>query len=214
MRRVIDGLVAAAALLAAVIPLACAAVVIKLSSPGPVLYRQIRIGRSGRPFTLFKLRTMTVGSTGPQVTTATDARVTTVGRILRKLKIDEIPQFWNVLRGDMSLIGARPEVPRFVDRYSAAERRVLEERPGLASLAQLRYSHEAALLRDHPDPDDAYARYLMPAKIAADLQYQQTRTAWSDLRLIVDLVLMVVGLQRRVDTAFRLPTAPPVDPSR
>lgn len=214
MRRLIDVVIAVVALIAAAIPLACAAVAIKLSGRGPILYRQTRIGRGGVPFTLFKLRTMPVGSSGPQVTAAADTRVNAVGRVLRQLKVDELPQFLNVLRGEMSLIGSRPEVPRFVARYSAAERQVLEARPGLASLAQLRFSNEAALLRGHPDPEDAYARYLMPAKIAADLQYQRVRTFWSDVRLMVDLMLMVLGRQRHVDRSFRLPTSQPGDPAR
>ena len=214
MRRLIDVMIAAVALIAAAIPLACAAVAIKLSSHGPILFRQTRIGRGGQPFTLFKLRTMPVGSDGPQVTAAADIRVNAVGRVLRQLKVDELPQFWNVLRGEMSLIGARPEVPRFVARYTVSERQVLAARPGLASLAQLRYSHEAALLREHPDPEEAYAQCLMPAKIATDLHYQQVRTFWSDLRLVLDLGLMVLGRQRHVDRSFRLPTSQPGDPSQ
>jgi lipopolysaccharide/colanic/teichoic acid biosynthesis glycosyltransferase len=190
-------------------------VAVKLALGGPVIYRQVRVGRHGRPFCLYKLRTMSDSPGGPQVTRVGDVRIGRLGRLLRRLKLDEVPQLWNVLRGDMSVIGPRPEVPRFVARYTDTERAILAVRPGLASLAQLVYPHEAALLSGHGDPEEAYVRYLMPLKIQVDLQYERARTIWSDLRLIAELSLLVTGKSFRVDRVLRIPmsTLGPESPS-
>jgi len=216
MRRAVDGTVAAAGLALAAVPLAISMAAIRATSRGPVLYRQTRIGRKGRPFCLYKLRTMriTTSASGPQVTTAADGRISRVGRVLRQAKLDELPQLWNVLCGDMGIIGPRPEVPRFVARYTDAERAILEAQPGLASLAQLVYPHEGDLLRDQVDPEEAYVRYLLPAKLAVDLEYERTRTWRSDARLIVEMILMIVGLRLRVDRAIRVPSVDPAPNER
>jgi lipopolysaccharide/colanic/teichoic acid biosynthesis glycosyltransferase len=206
-RRVVDCTVAAAGLAVAAVPLAISVAAIRATSRGPALYRQTRVGRGGRPFCLYKLRTMAESASGPQVTTAVDKRISRVGRVLRQVKIDELPQLWNVLAGDMSLIGPRPEVPRFVARYTDEQRAILDAQPGLASLAQLVYPHEADLLRDQIDPEEAYVRYLLPAKLAVDIDYERTRTWRSDARLIAEMILMIVGLRLRVDRALRVPSA-------
>ena len=189
------------------VPLAIVAAMVTLSSPGPVFYCQWRVGRGGRLFCLYKFRTMHDRATGSQVTVATDPRITTVGAWLRRLKIDELPQLWNVLCGDMSLIGPRPEVERFVQHYGATERRILEFTPGLASRAQLVYPHESTLLRQVDDPEAAYVRLLMPLKIAVDLEYESVRTFWSDVGLIAELLLLVAGKSYRVDSDLRMDTA-------
>src|SRR4051812_26245679 len=123
--RLFDRALAAGALLVLSVPLAVVAALIKATSAGPAIYRQERIGRDGRPFNLYKLRTMRCDVAGASVTIATDSRVTPLGRILRRLKIDELPQLWNIVKGDMAVIGPRPEVRRFVQRYSVEERRIL-----------------------------------------------------------------------------------------
>jgi lipopolysaccharide/colanic/teichoic acid biosynthesis glycosyltransferase len=195
-RRVVDVTVSATALVLLAVPLAIISLLVKLSSPGPLLFRQRRVGQHGRPFWLYKLRSMRAGGAGPQVTRADDPRVTRVGAWLRRWKIDELPQFWNVLRGDMSLLGPRPEVETFVRRYSADQRQILEVTPGIAGMAQLVFAHEAELLRGQDDPEGVYLQLLLPRKIAIDLAYEQRRTLQSDLRLLLDLLLMILGLRR------------------
>jgi lipopolysaccharide/colanic/teichoic acid biosynthesis glycosyltransferase len=199
IRRMLDLVLSAGALAALSVPLALAALAIKLSSRGPVLYRQQRIGRGGRPFVLYKLRTMRDGAGGGQVTVAQDARVTGVGRLLRRLKLDEVPQLFNVLAGQMSIIGPRPEVARFVRHYSADERRILEYTPGLASRAQLVYPHESLWLSVSDAPEQIYVTQLMPKKIAVDLAYEARRTIWTDLALMGEILLLVAGKSYRVD---------------
>jgi lipopolysaccharide/colanic/teichoic acid biosynthesis glycosyltransferase len=205
-RRLFDLAVSATALATLCIPFALVAAVIALSSKGPVIYRQQRIGRFGRPFCLYKFRTMHVGSTGSQVTVTGDPRVYPVGAWLRRWKIDELPQFWNIFRGDMSVVGPRPEVERFVRRYSAEQRRVLEQKPGLGSLSQLVYPHEPELLEAATDPEAMYVSQLMPRKLAVDLQYEATRTFWSDLRLLAEIVLLVIGKSYRIDHSLNVGT--------
>ncbi|HXH25797.1 MAG TPA: sugar transferase [Vicinamibacterales bacterium] len=197
-RRLFDVTAAASGLVLAALPLALAALAVRLAIGRPVIYRQVRVGRFGAPFLLYKLRTMS-GAGGPLVTTDGDARVGRIGRILRRSKLDEVPQLWNVLKGEMSIIGPRPEVPRFVAHYTRAERAILDVTPGLASLAQLVYPHEAALLRDRADPEDAYVRELMPLKIQVDLDYERRRTVWSDCRLLLEVALLVLGKSFRID---------------
>jgi lipopolysaccharide/colanic/teichoic acid biosynthesis glycosyltransferase len=204
-RRILEGTIAAAGLLIAALPLALAMLAIKLTSRGPMLYRQTRVGRDGRLFLVYKLRTMSVSTGGPEVTAIADARITPVGRFLRKFKIDELPQLWNIIRGEMRLIGPRPEVPRFVQHYSDAEREILRATPGLASVSALVYAGEAEALQNHSDPDAAYIRHIMPLKIAADRAYECTRTVWSDIRLMTELALMIVGRNTREDPQFHIP---------
>jgi lipopolysaccharide/colanic/teichoic acid biosynthesis glycosyltransferase len=198
IRRWFDIAAASAALALVGVPLALAAIAVKTTSRGPAFFVQERIGRFGRPFRLYKLRTMHAANTGALVTVSTDCRVTPVGRVLRRFKIDELPQLWNVLKGDMALIGPRPEVARFVTRYTPEQRQILETKPGLASRAQLVYPHEADLLAHAPDPDEAYATELMPKKIAVDLAYERSRNFATDLALIVDVALLIAGVRRFV----------------
>jgi lipopolysaccharide/colanic/teichoic acid biosynthesis glycosyltransferase len=204
-KRWCDIAVAGTALLLAAPVVALAAAAIRLSSRGPVLYVQERIGRGGRPFRLYKLRTMIRAASGAQVTAANDARVTGIGRLLRRTKIDELPQLWNVLRGDMTLIGPRPEVERYVRQYNPEQRRILAYVPGLASLAQLMYPQEPELLRTAADPETFYVRQLMPRKVAVDLAYERERTVWTDLRLIADILLLVAGRHSRIDRSLMTP---------
>jgi lipopolysaccharide/colanic/teichoic acid biosynthesis glycosyltransferase/glycosyltransferase involved in cell wall biosynthesis len=210
VRRAFDCVLGSIGLLLAGLPLGVAALAIRLTDGAPVLYRQTRVGRGGRPFCLYKLRTMRISSGGSQVTAGGDARITPVGHVIRRLKIDELPQLWNVVRGDLSVVGPRPEVPFFVDRYDVQQRAILEAKPGLASVAALVYADEAKLLAGQSDPDEAYARYLMPAKIRADLAYERIRTLGSDIRVLFELILLVLGKSFRVDRTFTIPSAEPV----
>lgn len=201
-KRLFDLVVSGVVLTVLSIPFALVAMIVALSSSGPVIYRQQRIGRWGRPFWLYKFRTMRVDSTGSQVTVTGDRRVYPVGRWLRRWKIDELPQFWNIVRGEMSVVGPRPEVARFVRHYSAEARRLLDQKPGLASLSQLVYPHEPELLEAASDPEATYVSQLLPRKLAIDLQYEATRTFWSDLRLLAEVGLLVAGKSYRIDRSL------------
>lgn len=166
------------------------AIAVRASSPGPALYRARRVGRYGKEFTLYKFRSMVANADrqGPGITAAGDSRVTGVGRFLRRTKLDELPQLINVLRGDMSLVGPRPEDPRYVALYTPEQRRILEQRPGITSMASLTYRHEEQMLSGD-DWERVYIEQVMPAKLAIDLEYAQRATLWRDIALIVKTVL-------------------------
>ena len=169
------------------------AAAIRLTSPGPVLFRQWRIGKNGQPFALIKLRTMQEQNHGPQVTTTTDLRVTRVGRFLRRMKFDELPEFWNVLTGDMSLVGPRPEVPRYVDLGSPSWQIVLQTRPGITDPVTLRLRNEEQLLAAvEGDVERFYLETLQPLKLRGYLEYQQTRSWLEDLKVIVRTAIGVI----------------------
>lgn len=158
---------------------------IRLDSPGPVFYRQYRIGRFGVPFSIFKFRTMTAQAAGAQLTVGRDARVTRAGRFLRHYKLDELPQLINVLQGSMSLVGPRPEVPRYVACYPPDVRRiVLSVAPGITDWASIHYKDENAILGQAADPEQAYIDTILPVKLAYYVRYVQERSFWTDLRII------------------------------
>jgi lipopolysaccharide/colanic/teichoic acid biosynthesis glycosyltransferase len=168
------------------------AVLVKLDSPGPALYQAARIGRDGREFRMVKFRTMRVGADGgPGITGAADARVTRVGRWLRATRLDEMPQLFNVLRGDMSLVGPRPESPRYVRYYTPEQRAVWSVLPGITGPTQLRFRDEAAWLTD-ADVEAQYVRDLLPAKLASDLAYVRGRTLWLDIRLLLETAMLII----------------------
>ncbi|MBN1964254.1 MAG: sugar transferase [Anaerolineae bacterium] len=148
------------------------ALAIRLSSPGPVLYRATRVGLYSREFKLYKFRTMVTGADqiGPGITASADPRVTPIGRLLRAAKLDELPQVFNVLRGEMSLVGPRPEDPRYVALYTPEQRQVLSVRPGITGVASVQYRHENLLLAG-ADYETTYVQEIMPAKLALDLEY-------------------------------------------
>ncbi|HLO95673.1 MAG TPA: sugar transferase, partial [Burkholderiaceae bacterium] len=149
---------------------------IKWDSPGPVMFRQERVGRFGRPFFIHKFRSMRVDAPalGPQITIGEDPRITRSGRFLRRSKIDELPQLWDVLRGAMSLVGPRPEVPRYVALYPAELRDiVLSVRPGITDPASLAFADESAMLAQARDPERAYVEEILPEKLAVSARYLQ-----------------------------------------
>ena len=166
---------------------------VRLTSPGPAFFRQQRVGRGGELFWIYKFRTMRVNNAGPQVTGGADPRITPVGAWLRRWKLDELPQLWNVVKGDMALVGPRPEVPRYVAHYTAEQRGVLSVPPGITGTTQLRYRNEEELLRNAADPEALYLAEILPAKLAIDLEYVHHRSAWTDMRLIVETFTRVLG---------------------
>jgi len=164
---------------------------IKLSTPGPVLYRQIRIGQSGRQFQIFKFRSMVADASikGLGITVSSDERVTRVGRFLRRYKLDELPQLCNVLRGDMSLVGPRPELPVYVAGYTPEQRLVLSARPGITDPASLAYRHEEELLAGHLNPEEFYRSQVLPDKLARNIGYIQRISLKGDLQIILETLV-------------------------
>jgi lipopolysaccharide/colanic/teichoic acid biosynthesis glycosyltransferase len=188
LKRVFDVCFALCALVALAPVFAVVALWIELDSRGPVLFRQERVGLRGRPFAIYKFRTMRVDAAehGPQITVGADPRITRAGALLRKYKLDELPQFVNVLIGDMSVVGPRPEVPRYVALYPPeAKDLILSVRPGITDLASVAYRDEGALLAACEDPEALYVQTILPAKLEYCLQYVETRS----LRLDVLIVL-------------------------
>jgi lipopolysaccharide/colanic/teichoic acid biosynthesis glycosyltransferase len=163
------------------------ALLVKLTSTGPVLYRQERVGRGGRIFRIAKLRSMfeDADKRGPLITSAKDPRVTPLGRLLRRLKLDELPQLWNVIKGEMSLVGPRPELPRYVKFYSATQRRVLTVRPGITDPASLVYRNEENVLATQPDPDAYYRNVVLADKLNMNLEYLDNVSFSYDLFLVL-----------------------------
>jgi len=194
LRRTLDLGTAVLLLLLAAPALLCAALAITLTSLGPVFYRQERVGRHGRLFRIWKLRTMTAnGPCGPAVTAQDDPRITPLGRCLRSWKIDELPQLLNVICGEMSLVGPRPQVPRFVDCFDPERRRlVLSVRPGMTGLSALRFRHEEFLLMGQPDREQCYVTRILPVKLALEAEYVQARCLRGDLALLLDTLRLVL----------------------
>lgn len=184
MSRVPDAAIAVIGLVLLSPVLALIAIAILLESGRPVLFRQTRVGQHGRLFQILKFRSMFHGRQGTRITAASDPRVTNVGRVLRRFKLDEIPQLWNVVRGEMALVGPRPEVPTFVDLSSAEWKSVLSVRPGITELASLVYREEEQLLAGVPEPEEYYRRVIVPAKLSLNLRYIRERTPLRDLQLI------------------------------
>ncbi|WP_313562148.1 sugar transferase [Diaphorobacter nitroreducens] len=165
-------------------------------SPGPVVFRQLRVGRGGRPFNIYKFRTMHLGAAtaGPQITVGRDPRITRAGALLRRFKLDELPQFFNVVRGQMSVVGPRPEVPRFVAQYPADLREsVLSVRPGITDLASIAFLDESTLLARSTEPECTYIEQILPIKLQYAHQYVRTRTLLLDIRIIIWTVLAILG---------------------
>jgi lipopolysaccharide/colanic/teichoic acid biosynthesis glycosyltransferase len=162
---------------------------------GSVLFAQERVGLRGSRFRMWKFRTMVADAErrGAQLTVGADPRITRVGRWLRRLKLDELPQLFNVLRGEMSLVGPRPEVPRFVALYTEAQRAVLELVPGITDPASIRYRDEASELAHAADPERCYIEEIMPEKIHLNLEYAKIATPWTDLLVVLSTIGLVAG---------------------
>ena len=175
--------------------MALVALWIKWDERGPVLFRQRRVGQNGHLFSILKFRTMSVASPpgGSLITVGRDSRITRVGVFLRRYKLDEIPQLWNVFRGEMSLVGPRPEVPIYVNLYPDTVReKVLSVPPGITDFSALEFRDESTLLAGYEDPHQAYIDKIMPIKLAHYLRYIEERTLWLDIRLILRTLVAIV----------------------
>ncbi|WP_431855825.1 sugar transferase [Azospirillum sp.] len=194
LRRVFDVVVALAGIVCFLPILIPVVLAIRLDSPGPILYAQNRLGLHGRIFRLYKFRKFHDGATGKAVTVKNDRRMTRVGRFLERTKIDEVPQLWNVLRGDMSIVGPRPETLDFADGFEGIYRGVLDHRPGIFGPNQVYFRNEGALFPDGVDPHDFYRAVLFPAKARIDLEYFPRRSLPLDVVWLVRGVLAVFGI--------------------
>jgi lipopolysaccharide/colanic/teichoic acid biosynthesis glycosyltransferase len=183
-KRLFDGVCAAAGLLLLAPILAGFALAIVCDDGLPALFSQIRVGRNGRPFRIWKFRTMRRDSCGSNITASGDVRVTRSGAILRRCKLDELPQLFNVLMGDMSLVGPRPEVVEHVQLEAPVWQAVLQVRPGMTDLASLQFRNEEELLGAADDPNAFYRETVLPAKLLLNLAYLRSRSFWLDLKLI------------------------------
>lgn len=194
-KRAFDILVSVAGLIVLLPLLLLVATAIKLDSSGPVFFRQWRVGRKFRRFGIYKFRTMIDDAfdRGLPITVGRDSRITRVGKILRKTKIDELPQLLNVLKGDMSLVGPRPEVPRYVELFRPDYEHILKVRPGLTDLASLKYSDEASILGQSANPERDYVARLLPDKIRLAKEYIQRSSLLFDVKLIVETIIKLVG---------------------
>lgn len=200
VKRAFDIIVSAVGLMLLSPAFLMIATAILLDSSGSVLFRQERVGLKGRSFAIHKFRTMVADAPlkGPQLTSGSDPRITRVGRFLRRSKLDELPQLLDVLAGHMSLVGPRPEVPRYVECYPVEIRsKVLSVRPGITDLASLAYIDESKVLARAADPERAYVEEIMPRKLELAVRYVDERTFWMDIRIIFATLMGIVGLRPR-----------------
>jgi lipopolysaccharide/colanic/teichoic acid biosynthesis glycosyltransferase len=170
------------------------AILIKLDSSGSVLYVTERIGKDGETFEMYKFRTMVADAVhlGPAITYNADPRITRVGRFLRRTHVDEWPQFFNILRGDMSFVGPRPEAPIYVEYYTPQQREVLKARPGMTGLAQVQYMQNEAAMLDATTLDEVYLNEILPNKLELDLQYIQNQSVLLDLKLLIQTLFITL----------------------
>ena len=194
LKRATDVLLATVALILSLPIFVTIATLIRVYDGAPLFYRGVRVGRFGKHFRVFKFRTMIVDAElrGGSATSDTDTRITGLGRVLRKHKLDELPQLINVILGDMSLVGPRPEVPKYVALLTDSERLVLTVRPGITDWATLWDADEGALLASMPDPEQAYMDFIFPEKVKLQLQYVQTQCFWTDLVILSKTVYAVI----------------------
>lgn len=166
---------------------------VKCTSKGPVFFKQIRIGRYGKQFKILKFRTMFEGSDkkGLSITVGADSRITGAGKFLRKTKLDELPQLFNVFIGDMSFVGPRPEVPKYVEMYNERQREVLKIRPGITDYASIYFRNESELLAEAEDPEREYIENIMPAKIEYSLKYMKEMNVFLDIKIIFSTLFAV-----------------------
>lgn len=169
-------------------------IAIKLDSKGNILFLQKRVGKDGVPFSIYKFRTMVTDAEkfGKQITVGKDSRITKTGAFLRKYKIDELPQLFNVLKGDMSLVGPRPEVPKYVELYTKEEKEVLKVRPGITDLASLRYKDENEILGKVENPEEYYINVIMKDKLKLNLEYIEKSNLFFDISLIIKTVIKCI----------------------
>lgn len=194
VKRIFDFICSALGLIILSLVFIVIVIVIKIDSDGPVFFKQIRVGEKKKEFEILKFRTMVVDAEklGRQITVGNDSRITKVGRFLRKYKLDELPQLINVFKGDMSLVGPRPEVPRYVKLYNEEQRKVLEVKPGITDLASIRYRDENDLLGEAENPDDLYINTIMPDKLALNLVYINKNNIFFDIYIILKTIIKCI----------------------
>jgi lipopolysaccharide/colanic/teichoic acid biosynthesis glycosyltransferase len=216
MKRLSDIAVSAAVLLLGMPLLIVIGVLVWFDSGRPVFFSQQRAGRGFKPFRIWKFRSMRSDASGPSVTVAGDRRVTRVGAILRTAKLDELPQFWNVLRGDMSLVGPRPEIPEFVELYREQYSRVLRTRPGITDLASLVYRHEERILAAHPDPEKHYREVALPAKLKLAEVYIARQSLALDVAILFRTLLAcsTAGKGKHAEPPPAVSSRPNFDPAK
>lgn len=198
MKRSFDVISAFMALLLLMPLLLLVSLLIKLTMPGPVLFRQTRIGFGGRPFTIYKFRSMKVNRSKVSITLSSDNRITPLGRFLRRSKIDELPQLWNILRGAMSVVGPRPDVPGYSDKLQGSDQLLWTVRPGLTGLDSISYPDEETILDQQPDPQKYYDEVLWPDKVRLNLAYIKNRSFWMDIAIILFTVVRKKPLEKWV----------------
>lgn len=169
-------------------------IAIKMDSTGDILFLQKRVGKDGKEFNIYKFRTMVTDAEklGKQITVGKDSRITKVGAFLRKYKIDELPQLFNVLKGDMSLVGPRPEVPKYVELYNEEQRKVLSVRPGITDLASLKYSDENDILGKVENPEEYYINVIMKDKLTLNLEYIEKSNLFFDISLVIKTIIKCI----------------------
>jgi lipopolysaccharide/colanic/teichoic acid biosynthesis glycosyltransferase len=199
MGGLVDRMVAAIALVLLSPVLAMIAAFVRLSSPGAVIYQQVRVGQGGAPFRILKFRTMVNGADrlAANISPADDPRITSVGRVLRSWYLDELPQLVNVVRGDMCLVGPRPETPEYVALYTPDERRVLEVKPGILGLSTVGFMDEAERLAAADDPEALYKAVLLHERVRLDLDYLERRSAAYDIQLLLRQALLIITPRSR-----------------
>ncbi len=189
MKRLFDTTVSLLALIALSPFFLLIAILIKIFMPGPVFFTQTRIGFAGNPFIIYKFRSMRMNTTDISITLKNDNRITTLGKFLRKTKVDELPQLWNILKGDMSFVGFRPDVPGYHDRLKGDERVLLNIKPGLTGADSLAYPNEEDILEKQTNPQAFYDQKLFPDKVRINLAYIQKQTFFLDLKIILYTLL-------------------------
>ena len=194
LKRLMDIVVSGCALAVLWPVLLLIAIAIKIDDPGPVFYRQVRVGRGGKTFRIYKFRTMVVDADkkGLAITVGRDNRITRMGAFLRKTKLDELAQLINVFTGEMSFVGPRPEVPKYVDMYTPYQRQVLLVRPGITDYASIAYRNENDLLAGTDDPEKMYIEKIMPDKIELNMKYLREISPLADIRLILSTIVAVI----------------------
>ena len=165
-------------------------ILIRIKMPGgPVIFKQKRVGQYGRLFTMYKFRSMTVAHSGSSISVKGESRITPLGAVLRKYKLDELPELWNVLIGDMSFVGPRPDVPGYADRLEGEHRRILLLKPGITGPARLKYRNEEELLAEQKEPQKYNDEFLFPDKVRINIEYLDSWSFWNDIKIIIYTVL-------------------------
>lgn len=198
IKRIFDVVASGAALILLAPFLLIVMVAIRLDSPGTIYFRQTRFGRNSVPFTIYKFRSMiSFAPRGdmPEITSAEDPRITRIGKFIRKYKIDELPQIWNVLKGDMSVVGPRPEVPKFVKAFERDYKEILKVRPGLTDLSSIEYFDEESALKGQTDVERYYIEKILPKKMELANKYVEERSFMLDIRIIFKTLARIFGIK-------------------